>query len=91
MTRFYFNLDECGTTLEDVEGREYSTLEQAMAAAIDSARDVMAGEIRAGRLCLGCCIRIIDDDGKEVGCIAFNEAVEVSLAACENGNKPFAN
>ena len=77
MPRF-FHLHECGTLLEDEEGIELPDLAAARRAAVQSARDIMSGEIAAGRLCLGCRIEVRDTQGVTVLELPFREAVEIS-------------
>jgi hypothetical protein len=71
MAHYHLHLHECGTVLEDVEGREYSSLDEVK-------MRVMMGEMREGRLCLGCYIVIADEDAQEVGRIRFSDAVVVT-------------
>ena len=78
MTRYFLHLHECGTVLEDLEGRECASLAEATRLAVENARDVMIGEVREGRLCLGCYILIANDAAQEVGRVRFSEAVEVT-------------
>jgi hypothetical protein len=78
MPRYYLHLHECGAVLEDLEGQECASLDEARRRAIASARDVMAGELRDGRLCLGCFISITDGSTGELGRIHFHEAVVVT-------------
>lgn len=75
MNRYFLHLHECGTVLEDLEGRECASLEEATTLAIENARDVMVGELRSGKLCLGCFISITNVAKEEVGRIRFRDAV----------------
>lgn len=77
MPRFFFHLHECGTVIEDDEGIELADLAAARDQAIHNARDVMAGEVRAGRLCLRCVIHIHDTGGARVETVRFREALTV--------------
>jgi hypothetical protein len=78
MTRFYFDLHECGETLVDEEGIDCTDLAGARNCALRAARDVMAGEIHDGRLCLSCHIEVRDDRGVAVATVMFRDAVAVS-------------
>jgi hypothetical protein len=80
MARYFLTLHECGTVLDDPDGQEWPSLEAVLSHAVVSARDVMMGEVRAGRLCLACFIVITDVEGKEVGRVNFAEAVTVTGA-----------
>ena len=78
MARYFLHLHECGTVLEDLEGHECQSYQHAVSRAVESARDVMAGEMRAGRLCLGCYILIMDSAAAEVGRVNFRDVVVVT-------------
>ena len=45
MTCYFFNLHECGTVLEDEEGRELPDLDTARATAVADARAIMCAEV----------------------------------------------
>lgn len=64
VTRYFFNLHECGTVLDDEEGRELPNLAAARDRAILEARELMSAEVSQGRLCLSCSI-VIQDGGRE--------------------------
>ena len=82
MVRYFFHLHECGRLTEDREGIECASREEAMDVALSSARDVMVGELRAGKLCLACYITITEGSNGEIGRVRFRDAVSVSgLAA----------
>jgi len=78
MNRYYLHLHECGTVLEDLEGYECASLQEATGLAIVNARDVMMGELRSGRLCLSCFISIKNGAAEEVGRVNFRDAVLVT-------------
>ena len=78
MARYFLHLNECGTVLDDPEGQECASLGEATHVAIANARDVMIGEMRAGRLCLGCYISIANDAAVELGRVYFRDAVVVT-------------
>lgn len=78
MPRFYFHLEMCGRVYPDEEGRSFPDLEHARASAVLDARDLMAGEVKAGRLCFACRIDIADEQGAVVLTLPFREAVELS-------------
>jgi hypothetical protein len=80
MPRYFLHLHECGTVTEDLEGQECASLEEAVRVATASARDVMAGELLAGRLCLGCHISITGSSADELGRVNFDDAVTVTQA-----------
>jgi len=78
MPRYFLHLHECGTILEDLEGQECTSLDHARDVAVENARDIMIGEMRAGRLCLGCYISIATASAEEVARIRFSEAVTLT-------------
>lgn len=77
MGRYYFHLHDGHRLLEDHEGRECSSLEEANAYAIANARDVMIGEIHGGRLDLRWYILISGDPGEVLGRISFADAIRL--------------
>lgn len=78
MAHYYFSLDECGRTFGDEEGQEHDSIEAARQAAMTAARGIMADEVRKGKLCLGCCIIVLDDEQQEVFRLPFRDAVTIS-------------
>ena len=75
MTCYFFNLHECGTVLEDEEGRELPDLDTARATAVADARAIMCAEVAEGRLCLSCSIVVRDAAGQEVLTVPFKDAL----------------
>ena len=53
-------------------------LAAARAVALLEARQLMSAEVSAGRLCLGCCIVIADEDNADVGRLPFRVALVVT-------------
>lgn len=78
MPLFRFNLSECGTLFADEEGREALDVDAARAIALTAARDIMAAEVKEGRLCLSCRIDISDERGNVVATVPFSEAVTIT-------------
>ena len=77
MPVYFFHLHECGTIIEDVDGVDVPDAAAARAVAIRAARDIMAGEIKDGKLCLSCSIVIESDDRTEIDRLLFKDAVKV--------------
>ena len=75
MARYFFHLHERETALQDLEGQECTSPEEAMRVAVVTARDIMVGEVRAGRLDLSWCISVTDGSAREFGRVAFRDAV----------------
>lgn len=78
MARFYLDLHECGSVLQDADGIDAESLDAARALALTSARDVMCGEISQGSLCLSCFIEICDDSHAMLERVMFRDAVAIS-------------
>ncbi len=78
MPLLWFNLSECGTLIADEEGREVLDLDAAWAIALTAARDIMAAEVKEGRLCLSCRIDITDEAGSIVATVPFSDAVTIT-------------
>jgi hypothetical protein len=78
VAHYYFHLDQCGSVTSDLEGLELPDLGVARATAIAAARDIMAGELVTGSLCLACWIDIADAEGKVLLAVPFKEAIQVT-------------
>lgn len=78
MERYFFHLHECGTLISDDEGRMLPGLDAVRREAIAAARDVMANEVRAGRLCVGCCIEVKNAASQVVLKVPFRDALSIS-------------
>lgn len=78
MMRYFFNLHECGTVVEDDDGRELPDLDAAYANAMAEARAIMCAELAEGRLCLSCHIVVADATRKELLRLPFSQAVVVT-------------
>lgn len=78
MPTYYLHLHECGLVTEDEAGTECRNVAAARQVAIEAARDVMAGEMKAGRLCLGCFVVIADKAGTELDRVLFKDALTLS-------------
>lgn len=78
MSIFHFHLHECGNSTMDSEGRDLPNIETAIIIAVEAARDIMAEEVRLGKLCLSCHIDVEDEHGGQVAHVTFREAIVVS-------------
>lgn len=78
MPRFYFNLHECGHSTLDNEGVLLADVAAARQQAVVEARSIMSAEVSEGRLCLGCNIEVLGDDGQLAVNVRFVEALSVS-------------
>jgi len=75
MPRYYFHLHDDGEALDE-EGREFADTDAARAEAIRSVRDLMAEDVKQGKLTLSHWIGVHDQSGHRVFSVRFREAVE---------------
>ena len=78
MPQYFLNLNECGSHTIDNEGLELANVEAAVSTAVSAARDIMASEVLAGRLCLGCRIEVTEAAGVILATVPFRDAVQVT-------------
>lgn len=78
MTRFYFNLHECGHSTLDNEGVLLADVAAARDKAVAEARAIMSAEVFEGRLCLGSNIEVLGYNGELAVNVPFVEALTVS-------------
>lgn len=78
MTRYFFNIHDCGVVIADDEGAVLPTLEAARDYAIEAARSLMCADLAEGKLCLDCSIQVLDATGHTEVTMPFREAVEVT-------------
>ena len=76
MPRYYFNLCD-GEPLHDPEGVLVDDPADVRRRAIDTARDLMAGEVLEGRLGLDQYIQVTDEAGQPVLRLDFRDAVQI--------------
>jgi len=77
MPLFYFNLHECGSTVEDEEGRVCESVAEARDKALGDARGIMASEVMEGKLCLACRLDVLDEGHALVLELPFADAVDI--------------
>jgi hypothetical protein len=75
MPRFYMNLRDGDTLLEDPEGHDFPSLAEARTEAIMSARELMSSRIAAGKHPNHSKFEITDETGKAVLVVYFEEAI----------------
>lgn len=79
MPRFHMNIRKGDAFLEDREGEEFASLSEARTEAVQSARELMAARMAAGKMPDGDTrFEITDDSGKTVLVMPFEEAIEQS-------------
>jgi len=78
MPRFHMNIRKGDELLEDWDGEEFSSLSEARAEAVLSARELMSAAIAAGKAPAGLDkFEIVDESGKTVLTMLFKEAIDV--------------
>jgi hypothetical protein len=78
---YFMHMSDGTDFVEDEEGRELPDDATARNEAIAAARDVMAGEMRDGRLDLTSFIEVEDETHKLLFTITFSDAVSVNTVA----------
>ena len=78
MPRFYLNLRAGDELLEDPEGHDFPSLAEARTEAIMSARELMSSRVAAGKNPNHSKFEIIDEAGKTVLVVCFEEAIDRS-------------
>ena len=78
MPRFHMNIRKGDERLEDWEGEEFSSLLEARAEAVLSARELMSAAMAAGKMPNGRDrFEIADESGKTVLVMPFEEAINL--------------
>lgn len=77
MPRFYFNLCNGAEYTEDAEGTELADYTAAHRRAIDSLRDVMAGDLLMGDLNTASFIEIEDEQHELIETVSFTKVVSL--------------
>ena len=77
MPCFHLNIRD-GEDVIDEEGQEYASLDDARLAAVTSARELMAADIRTGLLSLDDRIEITDPAGALLATVRFRDTVRIS-------------
>jgi hypothetical protein len=74
-TRYYFNLRTPSGIVQDVEGSELPSLDEAREEAIKDARLLMSDAVRQGRDISGRSVEICNEAGDVLIVVAFREAI----------------
>ena len=77
MPRFFFHIRD-GESIEDPDGMYLPDTRSARLEAVRNARDIMAEDVRRGRLALSSWIEVADENGEAIFAVPFSEAVEIS-------------
>ena len=76
MPRFFFNVFDDGTTIDEV-GLELPDVTAAREAAVEEARAIISDEARNGRIDLSHRIEVEDEERRPVLMLPFSAAVEI--------------
>ena len=76
MPKFFFNLRD-DISVEDCEGKFLDDADKAREAALHYAREMMAEDVKDGRLVLKDSIDIVDEKGEKVLTLPFRDAIEI--------------
>ena len=79
MPRFYFHFCLGDEFVEDEEGIDLPDLAAARSAAVASARDIMADEMRDGQLNPASFIKVEGEQNEHLFTLVFSEAYTVNL------------
>ena len=77
MPRFFFHIRD-GESVEDPDGMFLPDARSARLEALRNARDIMAEDVRRGRLQLSSWIEVTDEQGEAIFAVPFSEALEIS-------------
>ena len=75
MPHFYLHLRQGETLLKDPDGREFSSLDEARAEAVLSARELMSARVLAGKKANHSRFEIADAGGNVVLLVWFEETI----------------
>lgn len=78
MSLYFMHLHECGTVTVDEDGAEFEDRDQAHAAALRAAREMMCSELQQGHLCLSCHIEVVEPAAERSFKVEFRDAVVIS-------------
>ncbi|MCW3798488.1 hypothetical protein OMW55_11795 [Sphingomonas sp. BN140010] len=79
MPRFYLHLENRVGLTRDHDGQEFPDLAAARTAAAANIRDILAEEVKHGRLDMRGLIRIADAQDPQLSVVPFAEALAVTL------------
>jgi hypothetical protein len=75
MTRYFFHIRDGGLVIEDPDGGDFQSIEEARAEAILSARELLAARLKSGDVLDGQLIEIATVDGTIVALIPLKDAI----------------
>ena len=75
MTHYFFHIRSPNERIEDLEGGDFDDLHAALTEALQSAREMMADDIRKGRPSEPRQFEIVDENGDLVARLPFGDAL----------------
>lgn len=75
LTRYFFHIRDGDVLIEDPDGSDFVSVEEARAEAILSARDLLAERLRSGGVLDGQTIEITDLNGTVVAIVPLRDAI----------------
>jgi hypothetical protein len=79
MARFFLNVHTQAGDFPDAQGSDFPSPAEAIEAANERAREMMADDIRKGEVCFSSYIDITDESGAHVSTVEFQQAVTIRL------------
>lgn len=77
MPRYYFHIREGGVLVEDQEGAEFPTLDEAYDEAIQAAREMIAEKVLADEVLDGDLFEITAEDGTVLRTVPFRSVIRL--------------
>lgn len=75
MTQYFFHIRDGGVLIEDPDGGNFQSIEEARSEAILSARDLLADRLRSGGILDGQTIEITTSNGFVVAVVPLKDAI----------------
>jgi hypothetical protein len=77
MRRYFFHLRRGQTLIQDEEGGDFGTFDQAMVEAVIAAKELVINSIRTGQRIDGDCVEIWLEGGGRVGEIRLRDVIPI--------------
>ena len=77
MPRYFLNIRNSLTFVEDEEGRELAGVAEVHGIAVEGALSLLSAEVAEGRLDLRGCIEVTDEQGDLVLTVPFRDALTI--------------
>ena len=80
MARYFFNISGPEGLIEDTEGCDLLNIDSIREEALESAREIIAADIRAGRVFQDRVMHVLDDAGQTVLTLQFLDVIGLDSA-----------